>query len=123
MTDKIKLIKTIYIYLVSFVALMMIVISTSDLINQTLKTFIFTKADSYDIYAKPLGCETNTPRVAEGEKKMTAEECAKLEKANRERQIANQSAERQKDFAKDISLIIVGVPLFWFHWRITRRRK
>jgi len=136
MTDKIKLIKTIYIYLVSFVALMMIVISTVDLLNQTLRAFVFTKADNYNRYAKPIGCEDGMAIVDKTEDavraenldttktntKMTAEKCAQLEKANLEREKQNQIADRQRDFANDIALILVGLPLFYFHWRIARRR-
>ena len=122
MTDKVKLIKTIYIYLVSFVALMMLVISCADIINQTLRAFVFTKADNYGSYAKPAGCGINTPRTVADKKQMTAEECIKMEKANMAREKENKIANRHRDFAKDISLIIVGLPLFYFHWRIARRK-
>jgi hypothetical protein len=42
---KAMIIKSIYFYLVSFVALMMVAFSSADLINMALKTWIFTKAD------------------------------------------------------------------------------
>ncbi|TAN33409.1 hypothetical protein EPN28_02565 [Patescibacteria group bacterium] len=121
-----NVIKNIYLYLVSFVALMMMVFSTADIINTLLRTYVFTKADKFDYYVPHLaGCESNPPKD-EIKKIVTSspgeKECAQIneEKKNAEE---NRAAQRQRDLVRDISMIVVGIPLFAFHWRIIRKKE
>lgn len=119
-----KTIKSIYFYLVSFVALMMVVFSTADIINIALKTWVFTKADT-DFYAPYIVCQTPTAAPVAGEKTMPAvskEECDKQNEANRKQQDETRVAQKQRDVVRDISMIVVGIPLFLIHWRIVRSK-
>jgi hypothetical protein len=34
----------------------------------------------------------------------------------------NRLAQRQRDLVRDISFIVVGGPLFWFHWKLARKK-
>lgn len=133
-SNKAALIKNLYLYLVSFVALMMVVISTADIIDVVLRTFIFTKADNtyYSPYGGGPGCERYYPKgggprpeiiTTTGTPELSEEECAKIEEYNRKQEKENQSAQRQRDLVRDISFILVGVPLFLYHWRIIRRKE
>lgn len=45
---KVLVIKNLYLYLVSFIALLMIVLPAADLLSIALKKTIFTKADYYN---------------------------------------------------------------------------
>ncbi len=118
-----KTIKSIYFYLVSFVALMMIVFSTADIINIALKTWVFTAADK-DMYAYPRsGCEM--PAAAPGEKAVPAtykDDCLKQTEENIKQQEASRVAQKQRDVVRDLSMIVVGIPLFLIHWRIVRSK-
>ncbi len=116
-TNKVALIKTLYLYLVSFVALMMLVISAVDLLNIVLKTFIFTKADSYTYYPATTPCLPGATTTYEGKDCATAALDAK--KSDEE----NRVSQRQRDLVRDISMLVVGIPLFAFHWRLTRRKE
>ncbi|MEK7680503.1 MAG: hypothetical protein AAB348_00420 [Patescibacteria group bacterium] len=124
-TSKSKTIKSIYFYLVSFVALMMVVFSTADIINIVLKTWVFTKADA-DYYAPYLSCDSlKTAPVPENRKTapvMSAEECARQNEISRKSQDDSRAAQKQRDVVRDISMIVVGIPLFMIHWRIVRRK-
>lgn len=113
------LIRNIYLYLVSFVALMMLIFSTADLINIGLKTYVFTKADlnpysSYPICpaTAPTGSSTDKGnidcRTSDEQKKQDAE---------------NQIVQKQQSLVRDISLIVVAIPVFLFHWRIIRKKE
>lgn len=122
-TNKIALIKSIYFYLVSFVALMMVVFSAADAIDLALKQWVFTKADNNyyftsncDLnYAKPVGTDSTV-------KAPTAEECAKMDAQQKEVDKQNRESQRQRDAVRDISFLVVGIPLFLFHWRYARRK-
>jgi len=120
-------IKSIYFYLVSFVALMMVVFSTADIINIALKSFVFTKANE-PYYYEPVACNQAERKVIEAEGSevppaMSEEECAALEEKNKEKQRESQAADNQRNIVRDISMIVVGIPLFIFHWGFIRKRK
>lgn len=116
-------IKNIYLYLVSFVALMMIIFCVADAVNMLLRTFIFTKADqNYYGYPSPAcptpapGEATSTTKGKEGFGCISRDEQIKMDKNNNE-------AQRQRDLVRDISMIVVAVPVFAYHWRIIRKRE
>ncbi len=124
-----KTIKSIYFYLVSFVALMMVVWSVADMINIALKTWVFTKADNYSYGRIPCAA---TPPITYGEKghevtesSVTEEQlknCEKQEEINQKNEELNRISQRQMSIVRDISMIVVGIPLFFVHWRILRRK-
>lgn len=118
---KITIIKNIYLYLVSFVALMMIVFSVSSLINVVLKTYVFKQADNFGYYPTKSAC-LNTPTIA-GQPQMTPDQCAEQERDMAKQQEQNTRASRQNTIVQDISLIVVAVPLFAYHWRIIRKKE
>ena len=133
-TPKSTLIKNLYLYLVSFVALMMVVISTGELIQLGLKKYIFTKADQ-DYCSYPTSdCGTMmkgpqpalapVPAMPEGGTKLpTKEECLAREVIAKQQAEDNRSAQRQRDLVKDISFILVGIPLFAYHWGVVRKKE
>jgi len=128
---KAAIIKNIYFYLVSFVALMMVVWSTADLINIALKTWVFTKADNY-FYGEPYlpGCDgsdasmTAKPALPPGERPATTtpEQCEKMKQDAADREQKSKLARNQNNIVRDLSMIMVGIPLFLYHWRIVRRK-
>ncbi|HSR88802.1 MAG TPA: hypothetical protein VLK22_00175 [Candidatus Udaeobacter sp.] len=124
-----KTIKNLYFYLVSFVALMILVFSTSDIINIALKTWVFTQADKNIYYSIPMVCAdltTTTVAVRPGPDNtittMPKEQCEKQNEINAKQQEASRLAQKQMSVVRDISLIVVAIPLFIFHWRILRRK-
>jgi len=119
-----KLIRSIYLYLVSFVALMMIVIPTGQLINLILKTYIFTQAQDYYLdMSKPMSCDSQTIMFNKDIKPLTAEECAKLEKQQKQQAEERKISDRDRDFAENISFLVVSVPLFIIHWMYARKKE
>ncbi len=114
--SKVVLIKTLYLYLVSFVALMMMVVSAVDLLNILLKTYIFTKADNYSYYPAASICTPGATTTYDGKDCVTSEREAR--KSDEDNRVSN----RQRDLVRDISLLAVGIPLFTFHWRLARKK-
>ncbi len=118
-TDKIALIRTIYLYLVAFVSLMMITISVSDAVNVGIRTWIFPESDRYVIdcpmepaLLKPSDPEATPPIDP-------AIRCDNMRK-NEEFQ---RTTQRQRDITRDISMLIVAIPLFAFHWVLVQKER
>lgn len=117
--NKPPIIKTLYLYVVSLVALFTVVFSLADIINIALRTYVFTAADQgyFGYYPEP-ACPVRTADAATSTKDVciSAKERETIDKKNN-------TAQKQRDLVRDISFIIVGVPLFLYHWRIIRKKE
>jgi hypothetical protein len=107
----IEWVKKIYIYLFSAIGLVIVIIGSVQFINLGLKAWIFTKADVYYNYPAP---------VTVPEKGQTIQQPD--QKAVDEFQQNNLVSQRQRDAANAIAMIIVGAPLFLYHWRLARKQ-
>ncbi len=105
MTKGGSIILRIYFALVSFATLIMLIFSVSDLINITLKTYLFTAADAPEY---PTYCDRQY---------QTQEQCDQ-QKENEGRAAL---VRKQQSVVRDISMLVVSAPLFWIHWRILYR--
>lgn len=117
--NKPPIIKTLYLYVVSLVALFMVVFSLADIINIALRTYVFTAADQgYSGYYPEPACPIKGTDAATSTKDICIgrEERETIDKKNN-------TAQKQRDLVRDISFIIVGVPLFLYHWRIIRKKE
>lgn len=110
MTKK-ELIRLIYLYLFSAVGLALLIIGSVRLIDLGLKVFIFKKADFYYYPTQPKPIDL---KISEEEWKRQIDEQVKAEQANR-------YANRQRTASNSIAMIIIGLPLFLYHWRILKK--
>ncbi len=105
--------KKAYLYLVSVISLVICVIGGITLLNMGLKTYVFTKADR-DYYGGPCIAKYNPDG--------SQSPCSAEETARQEEQSNNaRSAQKQRDAAQALSMIIVAAPVWWFHWRLAKR--
>ncbi len=115
-----ELIRTIYLYLFSLLGLVLIVIGTVRLVDLGLKTWVFKKADQVVVYPE-------YPRmvkpISEEETALTPEQEEKYKAEQREYQEREREARRERTAANSIALLIVGTPLFAYHWRVIQRAK
>lgn len=100
-----SIILRIYFSLVSFVTLMMLIFSVSDIVNLALKTWVFPAADAPEW---PSYCDRAS---------QTEEQCAK----QRENEQHAALVRKQQSATRDIAMLLVSAPLFWIHWRIVYR--
>jgi hypothetical protein len=104
MTKGGSIILRIYFSLVAFVTLMMLIFSVSDLVNITLKTFVFPAADqpAYQVYCDPsqpkAQCDTQRTQAAQQD-----------------------LVTKEQNAVRDLSLLLIAAPLFWLHFRIVYR--
>ncbi|HLD31198.1 MAG TPA: hypothetical protein VJB41_03330 [Patescibacteria group bacterium] len=136
MSIKLNSVKNIYFYLVSLIALMMIVYGTVDILRLGLTTWVFTKANQLDQYGG-MSMPPSYPMYTMAEKgevipakcqekcDLTAEEKQQLKywqqdyKNWEEREKTLPAAQKQRKAVTDISMLVVAIPLFIFHWLAT----
>lgn len=122
---RIAILKNFYFYLVSFVALMMVVIALSDMVSIVLKAYVFTKADNFNYYSTPMNCDPAyiEPNVKTDPslRKLTPEECEKNKVLDEKRNQENMTSQRQSSLVRDIGMLVVSIPLFVLHWGVVRR--
>lgn len=103
--------KKIYVYLFSAIGLVLVVIGAVQFINLGLKVYVFTKADSYYNYPAPLTVPEKGGQPVQQTDQKAVDEFQR-------NQLASQ---RQRDAANALAMIIVGAPLFLYHWTIVRK--
>jgi hypothetical protein len=115
-----QIIKILYFYVVSLVALFMVVFSLADMVNIALRTYLFPKADEnyYGYYAPVCSspAQAGSSSTVKDPGCISKDEQMRIDKDNRE-------AQRQRDLVRDFSFLIVGIPLFAYHWNIVRRKE
>jgi len=121
---RLAILKNFYFYVVSFVALMMIVFSVANMIDIVLKTYVFTKADFnyYSYYPNP-ACDPTIVATDKNIEKLSQEECDKMQSEMEKKQRDERVGQKQRDLVRDISFLVVGIPLFLLHWGYLRRNK
>lgn len=125
-------VRTIYLYLFSLLGLVFVAIGSIRLLDMALRAFVFTQADALERYEPPpmpaygrLGpLDTLAVRAD-----LTAEERQILRQSieeyrrweERRRRIDPVQARRQREASSSLAMILVGLPLYLYHWRIVRR--
>jgi hypothetical protein len=106
--------KKAYLYLVSIISLVIIVIGGIMLINLALKAWVFKQADQYSSYP----CAA-VPVAPDGK---SAGNCdAQALEVQKKVDEQNRTSQRQRDAAQAIAFIIVATPAWWYHWRAARK--
>lgn len=90
-------IRLLYLYLFSFVGLLIVVIGSINMIDVGLKTFVFKDIDRYEIYP-------------DKESPISIEE-------QQVRQDRDSKRQKQRELVNAISMITVGAPLYLYHWK------
>lgn len=114
------IIRKIYLYLFTLVGLALVTIGCVRLVGLGLKTFVFTKADVY--YEYPMARPIKTPLIIEESQKPTEFEQPTKEEVE-EYQQKQKSSNRQREAADSLAMIIVGLPLYLYHWQLIKKEK
>lgn len=108
-------IKKLYLYVVTLISLILIIIGGVRLIDLGLKSFIFKDADM--IYRSPAVQQVEPP---EGESKESSEPTQEEWKKYERKQ---KKSRRQEAAAQSLAFLLVGVPLYLYHWKLIRENK
>lgn len=106
-------IRMLYLYLFAIVGLFIIVFAAINMIDIGLKTFVFKDADKYVVY--PMRIEDNP--------KLTMEEIEKQVTKDKLLQDQESTRQKQRELSNAISMLIVGVPLYLYHWKLIQKEK
>lgn len=131
MTEKTKLIRSIYLYLASIVSLLFVAIGVYTIFNTALKYYVLPRAEKGG-YSRcnqePLAYSRANPEKSgvaneeqEAQTKQMSEDYEKWKAENSGE--ACYSAERQNNIANSLTMIIVALPIFLFHWRMVKKEK
>jgi len=128
------LIRTIYLYLFALLGLALLIIGGVRFLDMGLKAFVFTKAEEEQrlIYKQPPYVPYPVQRIEklqEEEEELSEEERATIKQwladyenwKERRSQIDPVTARRHRDASLNLSLILIGLPLYLYHWQIIRR--
>jgi hypothetical protein len=103
-------IRLLYLYLFSFIGLLIAIIGSVRLVQLGLKVYVFGGADRYDAYIAPAP-------VVDGREELTEEDIARQKKLNE----AESQRQRQREVAEAAAMIIVGAPLYLYHWKTIQK--
>jgi hypothetical protein len=102
-------IRLLYLYLFSFIGLLVVVIGSIRLIDLGLKVFVFRGADQYVSYPVPLEKSPEEPVFDEAQWKR--------------QQLEETTRQRQREVSGSIAMILVGLPLYLYHWKQIKTSK
>lgn len=129
-----SVVRTVYLYLFSLIGLCLVVIGGVRLVDMGLKAFIFTAADEAQ---KSISAVPPYPPVSDKDIKnktadgveLSVEDKAALEQwradyerwqtAESKRNYVNE--ERSREAASSLAFILIGLPLYFYHWSVVRR--
>ena len=103
-------IRLLYLYLFSFVGLIWILVSATRLLDLGLKVYVFQGADAYPTYSRP---------VIDPQSNETMES----EKIFQDQQIEETSRQRKRTASESLAGILIGAPLYFYHWRLIRKKE
>jgi hypothetical protein len=129
------LVRTIYLYLFALVGLTLLIIGTVRFLDMGLKIFVFTKAEEPEKINQEYKHYNPTPffidNVAdyEGGEELTEEEKMAVKEwyqgyknwKDAQSEVDYLTSRRHEDASLNLSLILIGLPLYLYHWRIIRR--
>ena len=101
-------IRLLYLYLFSFIGLLISIIGSVQLVDLAIKVYVFKGADEYE-YSYPTKVDTLGKEV-----KLTEEEKVE-QKRVQQRETTRQ---RQRQASTALAMLIVGIPLYKYHWRL-----
>ena len=104
-------IRLLYLYLFSFIGLLVIVIGTIRLVQLGIKVYIFKGADQFTPIYAPVTSPDGKTIV------QTQEQVDAQKKANDDE---NQK-QREREVAEALAMLIVGIPLYKYHWNIIQK--
>lgn len=115
--------KLIYLYIFSTVGLVLVIIGSISLINLGLKTYIFTKADIVLNYPKITAPE-RIITDEQGNPKVIKSKIPTEEEENRQKEFEKKqlTSRRQRDASRAVAFLIVGLPIYLYHWRVVRKK-
>lgn len=98
--------RLLYLYLFSFVGLLITVIGSIQIVDLTLKTYVF-RVSNYSYPVTPIKDEKGNITVS-------VEEQEKQQKQEADN-------DRKRQLSNSLAMIVIGTPLYLYHWKTIKR--
>ena len=99
--------RLLYLYLFSFVGLLITIIGSIQLLDLTLKTYVF-KVEEYSYYP-------STPILDEkGKVTMSVQD-------QEEQQRKEATNQRKRQISNSLAMILIGAPVYLYHWKTIKK--
>ena len=108
--------RKVYLYLFAIIGLVLVIIGAVSFVNLGLKKYVFTKADypCYNVMAPIYDKNGQALSVTPAEERKQVEQ--------QEKQCEEQkSADKQRQAASALAQLIIGIPLYLYHWMVIRK--
>jgi hypothetical protein len=130
--DRSKMLRYIYLYLVTVITIILLIISSIGFIDLFLRNYVLNVKD-YAELEDPYECADDAlfynygpngeklPKKAvmtDTEKTQTKDECMVKAMEKRHLQAVNQM---KRDIAWDLAMLLVSLPLYLYHWGIIKK--
>jgi hypothetical protein len=124
-----QVIRNVYLYLVSMIGLITFIIGCVGITNNVLMNFVFQVNESDYFYVSPLGtgpcddtsmlknADPNVPALMT----RTPEEIKKCEERLEQQNQQQMKNRIGREFSISLAQIVVGLPVWLFHWMIIQR--
>lgn len=98
--------RLLYLYLFSFVGLLITVIGSIQIVDLVLKSYVF-QVSEYSYYPESLPMEGGKAMISPEESRKRNEE--------------EQSNQRKRQLSNSLAMIAIGTPLYLYHWKTIKR--
>ena len=124
------LIRTIYLYLFTIIGLVLVVIGSARFVDMGLRTFVFTKAEANQSQdynrLRAISYSMERIEIMQNDENFAEEERVIMrqmidEYKNQDEEVSHLTIKRHRDASTNLAMILVGLPLYFYHWRIIRR--
>ena len=128
-------IRVVYLYLFALVGLVLLTVGAVQLVSLGLRTYVLTEADAeMRIHYMPEPMMRFSPdraltlssdsTLSDQEREALRHWAADYDRQRQLREAVDPvKSRRQRDAARAIALLLVGVPLFGYHWRTIRSER
>lgn len=117
----------VYLYLFSMLGLVLVVIGSVGLINLGLKTWVFEVSDPWamqpptPMWSKNVECLNSCENLSEEQLVLMDNWLEDYERWNQTYAGKQSNYRNNESAASNLALLLVGIPLFLFHWKLLRK--
>ena len=104
-------IRLLYLYLLSFIGLLITVVGSIQILDLGIKVYVFKWADRYNV---PI-----TTKIDLSGKEVTLSDAEKEEQTKFQNE--ETSRQRQVQLSSSLAMLLVGLPLYKYHWGLIKK--
>jgi len=129
-----KIVMTVYLYTVSLISLIFFAVGMGQLINTSLKAYVFQEAEKRDYTVcsnQPYYYSTVDAEKIKGSAALTIDEKTQIDNMIKDyndwkaRNTGDEcyKSERQKRMLDALTMILIAFPIYILHWRMARKER